>query len=60
MVWQRMTKLADGFLPKPRVLHPWPSVRFAVRHRRRSRVPELGSLGSVRGRSAMSVPTANT
>jgi hypothetical protein len=25
----------------------------------RSRVPELGLLGSVRGRSAMSVPTAN-
>jgi len=34
MVWQRMTKLADEFLPKPRVLHPWPSVGFAVRHPR--------------------------
>ena len=30
----RMTKLADEFLPLPRVLHPWPSVRFAVRHPR--------------------------
>jgi hypothetical protein len=29
-----MAKLADDFLPKPRVLHPWPSVRFAVRHPR--------------------------
>ena len=32
VVWERMAKLADEFLPKPRVLHPWPSVRFAVRH----------------------------
>jgi RNA-directed DNA polymerase len=34
LVWQRMTKLADEFLPKPHVLHPWPSTRFAVRHPR--------------------------
>jgi group II intron reverse transcriptase/maturase len=32
--WAQMAKLADAFLPKPRVLHPWPSVRFAVRHPR--------------------------
>jgi len=32
--WTRMAKLADEFLPMPRVLHPWPSVRFAVRHPR--------------------------
>ncbi len=30
--WTRMTKLADEFLPKPSILHPWPSVRFAVKH----------------------------
>ena len=34
VVWERMAKLADEFLPKPRVLHPWPSVRFAVKHPR--------------------------
>ena len=34
LVWQRMTKLADEFLPTPHVLHPWPSARFAVRHPR--------------------------
>src|ERR1700726_841155 len=34
VLWTRMTKLADEFLPPPRVLHPWPSVRFAVRHPR--------------------------
>ncbi len=34
VLWTRMTKLADEFLPPPRVRHPWPSVRFAVRHPR--------------------------
>jgi len=32
--WARMTKLADGWLPAPRVLHPWPDQRFAVTHPR--------------------------
>jgi len=34
LVWTQMAKLADEFLPKPRILHPWPSVRFHVRHPR--------------------------
>jgi RNA-directed DNA polymerase len=34
VVWERMARLADEFLPKPRILHPWPSVRFAVKHPR--------------------------
>jgi RNA-directed DNA polymerase len=34
MTWARMTKLADDWLPKPRILHPWPSERFAVKHPR--------------------------
>jgi hypothetical protein len=32
--WKRMPKLADDWLPQPRILHPWPDVRFAVRHPR--------------------------
>jgi RNA-directed DNA polymerase len=32
--WERITKLADDFLPQPRILHPWPNQRFAVRHPR--------------------------
>jgi RNA-directed DNA polymerase len=32
--WDRMTKLADGWLPAPRILHPWPEQRFAVKHSR--------------------------
>jgi len=34
ITWEQMTKLADDWLPKPRVLHPWPSERFAVTHPR--------------------------
>jgi len=34
VAWERMAKLADEYLPKPRILHPWPSVRFAVKHPR--------------------------
>ncbi len=32
--WDRMTKLAAGWLPEPRILHPWPDQRFAVRRPR--------------------------
>jgi RNA-directed DNA polymerase len=34
VLWTQMAKLTDEFLPKPQILHPWPSVRFAVRHPR--------------------------
>jgi len=32
--WERLEKLADDWLPQPKVLHPWSSARFAVRHSR--------------------------
>jgi group II intron reverse transcriptase/maturase len=32
--WERIAKLAADTLPKPRILHPWPYTRFAVRHPR--------------------------
>lgn len=32
--WERMEKLADEWLPKPKILHPWPNVRFAVKYSR--------------------------
>jgi RNA-directed DNA polymerase len=32
--WSRMTRLANDWLPEPKILHPWPSVRFAVKHPR--------------------------
>jgi group II intron reverse transcriptase/maturase len=34
MTWQRMTRLAASWLPLPRILHPWPDQRFAVKHPR--------------------------
>ncbi len=34
MTWERLSKIAGAWLPKPRILHPWPSERFAVRHPR--------------------------
>ena len=34
LTWTRMTKLADDWLPKPRILHPWPNQRFVVKHPR--------------------------
>jgi group II intron reverse transcriptase/maturase len=34
MTWARMTQLVDAWLPKPIILHPWPSERFAVTHPR--------------------------
>ena len=32
--WSRMARLAKDFLPTPKILHPWPDVRFAARHPR--------------------------
>lgn len=34
LTWERMLKLAAAWLPTPRILHPWPQQRFAVKHPR--------------------------
>jgi RNA-directed DNA polymerase len=34
MTWQRIARLVADFLPPARILHPWPSARFAVTHPR--------------------------
>jgi hypothetical protein len=49
VVWERMAKLADEFLPKPRILHPGQVCGLPSDTRGRSRVRESRSLGSVRG-----------
>jgi group II intron reverse transcriptase/maturase len=36
--WARMSVLADRWLPRPRILHPWPGERFDARTRGRSRM----------------------
>ena len=47
--WDRINRLADQWLPKPRILHPWPNQRFAVKHPRWE--PDAGcrTSGSARG-----------
>lgn len=34
LTWDRMARLVGDWLPPPRIRHPWPNVRFAVRHPR--------------------------
>ena len=34
LTWARMTRIAAAWLPLPRILHPWPDERFAVKHPR--------------------------
>ena len=34
LTWERMTQLVNDWLPIPRILHPWPEQRFAVKHPR--------------------------
>ncbi|WP_036047344.1 group II intron reverse transcriptase/maturase [Paraburkholderia mimosarum] len=34
LTWARMARIANAWLPRPRILHPWPSARFAVKHPR--------------------------
>jgi group II intron reverse transcriptase/maturase len=34
LTWTRMSKLVADWLPRPRILHPWPERRFAVKYPR--------------------------
>ena len=34
LTWARIARLAGDFLPQPKILHPWPQQRFAVRYSR--------------------------
>jgi RNA-directed DNA polymerase len=34
ITWQRIKQIADDWLPQPKILHPWPQQRFAVRYSR--------------------------
>jgi RNA-directed DNA polymerase len=38
ITWERMYRLAARWLPQPRILHPWPNVRFDARTQGRSPV----------------------
>jgi len=32
MTWKRMQKYIDRYLPRPKILHPWPEQRFRVKY----------------------------
>jgi len=34
ILWTRMYRFGDHWLPQPRILHPWPDQRFTVKHPR--------------------------
>jgi RNA-directed DNA polymerase len=34
LTWERMLRLVQAWLPPPRILHPWPTQRFDVKHPR--------------------------
>jgi len=36
--WTKMMRLAEQWLPRPRILHPWPGARFALMTQGRSRM----------------------
>ena len=38
MTWERMRRIADRWLPRPRIQHPWPTTRFDARTQGRSPV----------------------
>jgi len=49
MTWPRMDALAEHWLPKPPILHPYPAQRLCVTTRGRSPVRSCRTPGSVRG-----------
>jgi len=38
MTWERMRRIANRWLPKPRIQHPWPNARYDAKTRGRSPV----------------------
>ena len=40
--WARIARLADHWLPRPLIRHPWPTARFAVKHPRREPYALIG------------------
>lgn len=47
--WRRITALANRWLPRPRILHPWPSARFLVTHPRWEPGARMGLAGFCAG-----------
>ncbi|MFH0981457.1 MAG: hypothetical protein V2A79_07955 [Planctomycetota bacterium] len=49
ITWDRMTKIVNAWLPRARILHPWPEQRCAAIIQGKSRMRSFRSYGSVRG-----------
>jgi len=47
--WARIAALAERWLPRPRILHPWPSARFIVKHPRWEPGARIGLAGFCAG-----------
>jgi RNA-directed DNA polymerase len=58
VTWQRMTVLQIGGFPRPRITHPWPSVRLTVKHPRWSRFGNTACRDLCGRRAVTRVPTA--
>jgi len=42
LTWERVRQRADGWLPQPAILHPWPIQYFAASHPRWRRDARIG------------------
>jgi hypothetical protein len=49
VTWERMNQIATRWLPRPKILHPWPEQRFDARTQGKSPVRQCRTPGSVRG-----------
>jgi len=49
MTWERMRQIVDEWLPKVRILHPWPRQRFDVKHPRWEPGARIGLAGICAG-----------
>ena len=56
--WKRIARIADDWLPKPRILHPWPHQRFVVKHPRWEPYAGIPRTDLCGGRPVTGVPTA--
>ena len=54
MTWERITRLASDWLPKPLIPHPWPEQRFAVKHPRWEPYALIGPVRFCAGRAQSS------
>jgi hypothetical protein len=48
---ERISRLADDWLPQPRILYPWPNQRLAVRHPRWEPDAQIGRVQICAGRA---------